>query len=182
MRNHAAGRGMKRGLHIARTPVPVPFHADQHQPLKIYPDRRRVLLFRCAEQAGTHDDSAAMLHGIPETMGQPGNWAGAFAIPIREPVTYREKREADKRRRRRKELAAVYRPLPVCGLRCAGCCCVRRSRKRRHFWEGPGESAYVEYLMEVSGHCPEEVCADKEEGGEKKLEKSKDELLTGIPN
>ena len=147
------------GLRVIKDWCLCPFHADQHPSLKIYPDGKGFYCFVCGA-GGDPIKFVAMLHGI-------GNYeaarelAEAFAIPIREPVTYREKREADKRRRRRKELQRFTDHSRMWLMVYRGLLCEAIREKKEHFWEGLGNLTYVEYLMECLEHCPEEVYADK---------------------
>ena len=88
--------------------------------------------------------------------------AVAFQIPVSVPVTYREKREAELKMKKRYKLAAfrkragmylqMYRIL---------LCEARREPQSPHFDESIKYLEYVDYLLECISECPEDVYNDK---------------------
>lgn len=80
---------------------------------------------------------------------------------MKEPVTYREKREADKRRRYKRELGQFVQEAVKWLTVYRGLLCEAVRERNEHFWEGLGNLTYVEYLLGCLKDCPEEVYADK---------------------
>ena len=104
--------------------------------------------------------------------------AQAYGVPVNEPVTYREKREADKRRRYKRELGQFVQEAVKWLTVYRGLLCEAVRERNEHFWEGLGNLTYVEYLLGCLKDCPEEVYADKKVV--KEIGKVEDELLAGI--
>lgn len=84
-----------------------PFHHDTNPSLKIYPDGKGFYCFTCGT-GGDQIKFTALYRGISNTAAAR-ELAAAFDIPVNVPVTYREKREAEKIQRRRRELAVFIR-------------------------------------------------------------------------
>ena len=82
-------------------------------------------------------------------------------IPIEEPVTYREKREAEKKKRCRREKDEFSRYARKWLMVYRSLLCEAVRTQDRHFWEGLGNLSYVDYLLECLEQCPEQVYADK---------------------
>ena len=80
-----------------------PFHHDTNPSLRIYPNGKGFYCFTC----GTGGDQIkfAALYQCVSNYEAAKELAAAFGIPVRVPVTYREKREAELRQRRRREEA-----------------------------------------------------------------------------
>ncbi|MFR4440873.1 MAG: hypothetical protein ACLT46_14260 [Hungatella sp.] len=94
------------------------------------------------------------------TMRQRSSWH-RLGVPVKEPVTYREKREADKRRRYKRELGQFVQEAVKWLTVYRGLLCEAVRERNEHFWEGLGNLTYVEYLLGCLKDCPEEVYADK---------------------
>lgn len=136
-----------------------PFHNDRNPSLKAYKNGKGFYCFTC----GTGGDVikfAALYRGIRN--GEAAKeLANAFGIPIQVPVTYGEKREAEKRRRKRQELAAFAKKSRMRLTAYRGLLCEAIRERNEHFWEGLGNLTYVEYLLECLERCPEELYEDK---------------------
>ena len=136
-----------------------PFHHDTDPSLRIYPDGKGFYCFTCGT-GGDQIKFTALYREISNT-DAARELAADSDIPINVPVTYREKREAEKIQRRRRELTAfikrsrmyltVYRGLLYMAVR----------ERNEHFWEGLGSLSRVEYLLDCLEQCPEELFADK---------------------
>ena len=147
------------GLHILNGKCLCPFHHDTRPSMKIYPNGKGYYCFSCGA-GGDQIKFVAGYYGI-------GNYeaakqlATAFQVPIQEPVTYREKREAEKRQRKRRELAEFAQRAKMYLTAYRGLLCEAIREKNRHFWEGLGNLTYVEYLLDCLEQCPEKLYADK---------------------
>ena len=75
--------------------------------------------------------------------------------------TYREKREAALRQRRRREEAAFASQAKKILTDYRGLLCMAVRERNGHFFEGLGELTYVEYLLDCLEQCPGDVYADK---------------------
>lgn len=136
-----------------------PFHQDQRPSMKIYPDGKGYYCFSC----GSGGDQIKFVARYQDV----GNYeaarelAAAFGIPINIPVTYREKREAEKAQRKRRELAAFVQRSKMYLTAYRGLLCEAIRERNEHFWEGLGSLTHVEYLLDCLEQCPEELFADK---------------------
>ena len=136
-----------------------PFHQDKDPSLRIYPNGKGFYCFAC----GTGGDQIKFVALFRDT----GNYeaakelAAAFNVPVMEPVTYREKREAEKERRYRAELAAFVKRAKIYLTAYRGLLCEAIHERNSHFWEGLRGITYVEYLLDCLERCPEDVYADK---------------------
>lgn len=136
-----------------------PFHQDQRPSMKIYPDGKGYYCFSC----GSGGDQIKFVARYQDV----GNYeaakelAAVFGIPINIPVTYREKREAEKAQRQRRELAAFVKRSKMYLTVYRGLLCEAIRKRNEHFWEGLGSLTHVEYLLNCLEQCPEELYADK---------------------
>ena len=136
-----------------------PFHQDQRPSMKIYPDGKGYYCFSC----GSGGDQIKFVARYQDV----GNYeaarelAAAFGISINIPVTYREKREAEKAQRQRRELAAFVKRSKMYLTVYRGLLCEAIRKRNEHFWEGLGSLTHVEYLLNCLEQCPEELYADK---------------------
>lgn len=89
------------GLRVIKDKCLCPFHKDQHPSMKIYPDGKGYYCFACGS-GGDQVKFVARYLGV-NNYDAAKELAQAFGIPIEEPVTYREKREAEKKKRCRRE-------------------------------------------------------------------------------
>lgn len=136
-----------------------PFHNDRDPSLKAYKNGKGFYCFTC----GTGGDVikfVALYRGIRNEEAAK-ELAAAFGIPVQVPVTYREKREAEKRQRKRRELVAFVKWSKMWLTAYRGLCCEAVQEQNKHFWEGLGSITYVEYLLECLEQCPESIYADK---------------------
>lgn len=136
-----------------------PFHQDKTPSLKLYPDGKGFYCFSCGA-GGDQVKFAALYQGVSNYEAAKG-LALAFHVPVQEPVTYREKREAEKERRKRRDLAAFVHKAKMYLTAYRGLLCEAVREKNGHFWEGLGSITYVEYLLDCLEQCPEKVYADK---------------------
>jgi hypothetical protein len=137
-----------------------PFHKDRNPSLKIYSDGKGFFCFTCGA-GGDQIKFVAKYHDI-NNYEAAKRLAAAFSVPIEEPVSYREKREAEQAQKKRRELnnfkkqanlwMRMYRIL---------LCEARRDLKSPHFYEGIQNLEYVSYLIDCLEQCPEKVYADK---------------------
>lgn len=147
------------GLQVWNGKCLCPFHRDRRPSMKIYPDGKGYYCFSC----GSGGDPIKFVARYRDV----GNYdaakelAGAFGVPVQIPETYREKREAEKRRRHRRELERFVTWSRMYLTAYRGLLCEAIRERNEHFWEGLGNLTYVEYLLECLEQCPEELYADK---------------------
>ena len=136
-----------------------PFHQDQRPSMKIYPDGKGYYCFSCGS-GGDQIKFVARYQDVG-TYEAARELAAAFGIPINIPVTYREKREAEKAQRQRRELAAFVKRSKMYLTAYRGLLCEAIRKRNEPFWEGLGSLTHVEYLLNCLEQCPEELFADK---------------------
>lgn len=136
-----------------------PFHKDKNPSLKIYPNGKGFYCFSCG--VGGDQIKFAALYGQKGNYEAAKELAAAFHVPVEEPMTYQEKREAEKARKKRRELAEFVKYAKMCLTTYRGLLCEAIRERNEHFWEGLGNLTYVEYLLECLEQCPEEVYADE---------------------
>ena len=147
------------GLRVIKDKCLCPFHKDQHPSMKIYPDGKGYYCFACGS-GGDQVKFVARYLGV-NNYDAAKELAQAFGIPIEEPVTYREKREAEKKKRCRREKDEFTRYTRKWLMVYRSLLCEAVRTQDRHFWEGLGNLSYVDYLLECLEQCPEQVYADK---------------------
>ena len=147
------------GLRVIKDKCLCPFHKDQHPSMKIYPDGKGYYCFACGS-GGDQVKFVARYLGV-NNYDAAKELAQAFGIPIEEPVTYREKREAEKKKRCRREKDEFSRYARKWLMVYRSLLCEAVRTQDRHFWEGLGNLSYVDYLLECLEQCPEQVYADK---------------------
>lgn len=141
-----------RGLAIC------PFHQDRNPSLKIYPDGKGFYCFTCGV-GGDQISFAARFLGIRN--GEAAKvLAEAFGIPTAEPSSYREKREAERQARRRREIREFAQYSRVSLMVYYGLLCEAIRERNRHFYEGLENLTWVQYMMEQIEEKPEEVLED----------------------
>ena len=136
-----------------------PFHNDKNPSLKIYPNGKGFYCFTCGS-GGDQIKFAALYRGVSNYEAAK-ELATAFGIPADVPITYREKREAALRQRRRREEASFLTGAKKILTEYRGLLCEAIRKRNEHFFEGLGELTYVEYLLECLEQCPNELYADK---------------------
>lgn len=148
------------GLHISRKGLCLcPFHNDRHPSLKIYPDGKGFYCFTCGA-GGDQIKFAAMVRGISNEAAAR-ELAAAFGIPVQEPVTYRERREAELRRRRRREKADFLSRAKKILTVYRGRLCEALRERNLYFFEALDQLSYAEYLISCLDECPDDIYADK---------------------
>lgn len=147
------------GLRVINGKCLCPFHRDSHPSMKIYPNGKGYYCFSCGA-GGDQIKFVAGYYGI-------GNYeaakqlAEAFQIPIQEPTTYREKREAINRNRSKRELSDFVAHAKKWLTVYRGLLCEALRARDGHFYEALGNLTYVEYLIDCLSQCPEKVYADR---------------------
>lgn len=136
-----------------------PFHQDKNPSLKIYPDGKGFYCFTC----GTGGDQIkfAALYSDMSNYEAAKTLAAAFHISLSEPVTYREKREAELARRRRVAVAAFKKRAMMYVKMYWILLCEAIHERNKHFTEALQNITYIEYLLQNLEECPEEVYEDK---------------------
>lgn len=147
------------GLHILNGKCLCPFHKDTHPSMKIYPNGKGYYCFVCG--SGGDQIKFVAAYYVISNYEAAKQLAQAYGVPVNEPVTYREKREADKRRRYKRELGQFVQEAVKWLTVYRGLLCEAVRERNEHFWEGLGNLTYVEYLLGCLKDCPEEVYADK---------------------
>ena len=132
------------GLHILNGKCLCPFHKDTHPSMKIYPNGKGYYCFVCGS-GGDQIKFVAVYYGISNYEAAK-QLAQAYGVPVNEPVTYREKREADKRIRYKRELGQFVQEAVKWLTVYRGLLCEAVRERNEHFWEGLGNLTYVEYL------------------------------------
>ena len=136
-----------------------PFHQDKNPSLKIYPDGKGFYCFTC----GTGGDQIkfAALYSDMSNYEAAKTLAAAFHISLSEPVTYREKREAELACRRRAAVAAFKKRAMMYVKMYWTPSCEAIHERNEHFTEALQNITYIEYLLQNLEECPEEVYEDK---------------------
>ena len=136
-----------------------PFHQDKNPSLKIYPDEKGFYCFTC----GTGGDQIKFVALYHDTSNYEAakELAAAFDIPLAEPMTYREKREAELVRRHRAAVAAFKKRSTLYVKMYWILLCEAIHERNEHFTEALQNITYIEYLLENIEECPEEVSEDK---------------------
>ena len=136
-----------------------PFHQDKNPSLKIYPDGKGFYCFTC----GTGGDQIKFVALYHDTSNYEAakELAAAFDIPLAEPMTYREKREAELVRRHRVAVAAFKKRSTLYVKMYWILLCEAIHERNEHFTEALQNITYIEYLLENIEECPEEVYEDK---------------------
>lgn len=147
------------GLRVIKDKCLCPFHKDQHPSMKIYPDGKGYYCFACGS-GGDQIKFVARYLGV-NNYDAAKELAQVFGIPIEEPVSYREKREAEKKKHYRREKDEFIRYARKWLMVYRSLLCEAVRTQDRHFWEGLGNLSYVDYLLECMEQCPEQVYADK---------------------
>jgi len=136
-----------------------PFHQDKTPSLKIYPDGKGFYCFSCG--AGGDQIGFVAMHDNLRNYEAAKQLAMDFCVPVDEPVTYREKREAEKQQKRRHELAKFVKRSKMYLTVYRGLLCEAIRERNSHFLEALGGLTYIEYLLDCLEQCPEELFADK---------------------
>lgn len=137
-----------------------PFHPDKNPSMKLYPNGKGFYCFACGA-GGDQIGLVSRYYGIRNREAAE-RLSAAFQVPVRAPVTYREKREAALAVKRRQEREAfVKRSGLYLKMYRILLCEARRNPESAHFEEGIGKLDYVEYLLECLDACAEDVWKDK---------------------
>ena len=149
--------GLKEG---AKGLCRCPFHQDKNPSMKLYPNGKGFYCFACGA-GGDQISLVARYYGIRNREAAE-RLSTAFQIPVRVPVTYRERREAALAIRSKQELDAfVERSRLYLKMYRILLCEARRDPEGDHFEEGIGKLDYVEYLLECLDTCAKEVWKDE---------------------
>lgn len=150
------------GFHVnERGKCLCPFHNDAHPSMKIYANDKGYYCFSC----GSGGDAIKFVAELYSLRNEEAclKLIEDFSLPIQtEALSYREKREREKRIGQRKELdyfvkcayvtLAAYRQL---------LCEAARNPEDEHFIEALQELSIVDYRLECLKKCPERYYADK---------------------
>lgn len=136
-----------------------PFHQDKTPSLKIYPNGKGFYCFTC----GTGGDQIKFAALYQEIRNEEAakELAAAFHVPISVPVTYREKREAERKRKQRQNVAAFAKRATMYVRMYWILLCEAIHEKNEHFTEALQNITFIEYLLENLEKCPEEIYGDK---------------------
>jgi len=135
-----------------------PFHNDNKPSLKIYPNGRGFYCFSC----GTGGDLIKFVSLYREISNCEAakELASAFGIPLMEPVTYREKREAELARNHRRAVAGFKKRALLYLKMYRILLCEAIHERNVHFYEALQNLTYIEYLIDMTELCPEDVYGD----------------------
>lgn len=136
-----------------------PFHPDRHPSLKIYPDGKGFYCFTCG--AGGDPITFVARYREISNAAAARELAAAFSIPLQAPMSYREKREAERTARRRKETAAWAKRAGIYMKVYRGLLCDAIRERNEHFEEGLKNLTWAEYMMEQLEKNPEQVYEDR---------------------
>lgn len=136
-----------------------PFHQDKDPSLKIYSNGKGFYCFSCG--AGGDQIKFVAMNNNLSNYEAAKELAVAFHVPLEEPVTYREQREAEKRRRKQRELTEFVKRSRMYLTVYRGLLCEAVRERNGYFYEGLGNLTYVEYLLDCLEQCPNELFADK---------------------
>lgn len=138
-----------------------PFHQDKHPSMRIFPNGKGFYCFVCGA-GGDQITLTAKYYGIRN--GEAAKkLAAAFRVPLQEPVTYQEQREADLEQKRKMEFSKfVKRAKLYLRMYWILLCSARRNPKDPHFLEGIHKVEYAEYLLDCMESCPEDMYKNQE--------------------
>lgn len=136
-----------------------PFHPDKNPSLKIYPDGKGFYCFTCGA-GGDQVKFAAMYREISNYEAAK-ELAEAFGVPLQEPVTYRERREAELARRRRSQIAAFAKRAKIYLTVYYGLLCEAVRKQDSHFYEGLQNISWTLYMLEQVDENPDQVYTDQ---------------------
>lgn len=138
-----------------------PFHQDRHPSMKLFPDGRGYYCFTCGA-GGDQITFAARFLGMRNSAAAK-ELAEVFHVPLIEPATYREKREAELAKRRRRSMDRFVRQSKLyLNMYRMLLCAARRDPGDPHFLEGIHKLEYVDYLLECMDACPEKMYGNQE--------------------
>lgn len=138
-----------------------PFHNDGHPSMKIYKDNKGFYCFSCGN-GGDVIKFVSLLYGL-KNEDACKKLIQDFALPIKtENLTYREKREREKKIEQRKKqdnfMKYVY---GILNLYRQLLCEASRDPRNKHFVEAMQEFAYVEYRIECIKNYTKQYMADR---------------------
>ena len=136
-----------------------PFHNDRRPSLKIYPDGKGFYCFTCGT-GGDQVKFVALFKGISNEEAAK-ELAAAFGIPLWEPTSYREKREAELKTRRKREKAVFLSQAEKVLTAYRGKLCEALRERNLYFFEALEKLSYAEYLLSCLKECPDDIYADK---------------------
>lgn len=136
-----------------------PFHQDKNPSLKIYPNGKGFYCFAC----GTGGDQIKFVSKFHDVNNYEAAkmLAAAYGVPIQIPVSYRDKREAELKRRKRQEIELFTRQARMYLMVYYGLLCEAIREKNEHFYEGLDNISWSLYMLENIETCPEQVYEDK---------------------
>lgn len=148
------------GIKVKKGRCNCPFHQDKNPSLSIHPDGKRFCCFTCGA-GGDQIKFVALYQGIRNIEAAKA-LAAAFGVPVNEPITYRERREAEiARKKYRDHVVFAKRSIMYLTAYRGLLCEAIHDQNPKHFTEALRNITYVEYLIECLQSCPEEVKQDK---------------------
>lgn len=138
-----------------------PFHKDRHPSMKIYPHDKGYYCFSCGN-GGDVIKFVGRLYGL-DNEGAARKLIEDFALPIQtECLSYREKREREKKIRQRREMDVFVRKSEKIleQYRIFLCEAIRRPWSP-YFEEALQWLTTVEYWLSCLNECPEQMRADE---------------------
>ena len=138
-----------------------PFHKDRHPSMRIYPNDKGFYCFSCGK-GGDVVTFVAALFGL-QNEAACRKLIDDFSLPVNTtPVTYREKREREKRIRHREEITK-FQAWAEGVLKAYWMLLCEASREfgSPHFEEAWQELSIVEYRLQRLMDDPEEYYADR---------------------
>lgn len=135
-----------------------PFHADKKPSLKIYQNGKGFYCFTCG--IGGDLIKFAALYRNTNNTGAARELAAAFNVPIEEPVTYRERREAELAMRRQRDIAAFNKRTVMYISFYRILLCEAIHERNEHFEEALMNLTYIEYLLDEVRNNPESTYCD----------------------
>lgn len=136
-----------------------PFHQDKNPSLKVYPNGKGFYCFACGA-GGDQIKFVSRYHDV-SNYDAAKMLASAYGIPVRVPVSYREKRKAELCRKKRQDTAAFAKRARIYLMVYYGLLCEAVREKNEHFYEGLENLSWSIYMLEQIEDCPEKVYEDK---------------------
>lgn len=132
-----------------------PFHQDKSPSMKIYPNGKGFYCFTCGV-GGDLIRFVALYQNLYDYEAAK-ELATIFGIPVSTPVTYREKREAEKAMRRRRDIAAFGKRALLWVSMYRILLCEAIHERNEHAYEALKNLTYTEYLLDVIRQYPESI-------------------------
>lgn len=136
-----------------------PFHKDRHPSLKLYPNGKGFYCFTCGT-GGDQIKFVSLYRGISNEAAAK-ELASAFHVPVQTPLSYREKREAERAMKKRREISVFAKRAERYLTVYYGLLCKSVRQRDSHFEEGLQNLSWTSYILEQLKECPECIYEDK---------------------